>query len=368
MKINKQNYEAYILDYYEKNLSTEQVAELMLFLEQNPVLKEEFEEFEEFEDVTLEADLTTIFEYKESIRKPVYKTVGNITSENYEDFIISDLEKIITNDEKIKLDAFIESNQSVIKDYTKYRLTYLKPDLSIVFPDKRSLKKPLSGQKTFKIQRLYYPVAIAASVALMVGIFWSSPSDTYTHTNEFAAKRNSNVIIPEKSYLAEEEVARKKALKPANSNKSTQKSTNITAVNKVTELPASQLASNTQDMIPEMSYSYERLNNISFEYLNDDDLYNNLAMDNQQKDANFKDISNYFVARMKNMVNSENEMPDTLKKINGWDLADVGIEGFNKISQNEFDLKKEKAEDGTVQSYTFTANKFEFSRKLKKVK
>ena len=44
--INKNNYEAFFLDYYEGNLTTEQVAELLLFIEQHPEHKEEFESFE----------------------------------------------------------------------------------------------------------------------------------------------------------------------------------------------------------------------------------------------------------------------------------------------------------------------------------
>ena len=43
MNINQNNYEAWFLDYYEKQLSAEQVAELFLFLEQHPLLKEEFD-------------------------------------------------------------------------------------------------------------------------------------------------------------------------------------------------------------------------------------------------------------------------------------------------------------------------------------
>ena len=41
--INRNNYEAFLLDYVEQNLTAELVAELMLFLEQNPDLKAELE-------------------------------------------------------------------------------------------------------------------------------------------------------------------------------------------------------------------------------------------------------------------------------------------------------------------------------------
>ena len=46
MDINIHNYEAFFLDYHEVNLSPQQVADLLLFIEQHPQFKEEFESFE----------------------------------------------------------------------------------------------------------------------------------------------------------------------------------------------------------------------------------------------------------------------------------------------------------------------------------
>ena len=45
MTINRHNCEAFFLDYHEKNLSTVETAELLLFLEDNPDLKKQFEEY-----------------------------------------------------------------------------------------------------------------------------------------------------------------------------------------------------------------------------------------------------------------------------------------------------------------------------------
>ena len=46
MKINRDNYEAYFLDYHEGHLSLEMVRELHLFIEQNPDLKNSITDFE----------------------------------------------------------------------------------------------------------------------------------------------------------------------------------------------------------------------------------------------------------------------------------------------------------------------------------
>ncbi len=44
--ITKNNYEAFLLDYIEGNLSPEMRAELMLFFENHPELKEDLDDFE----------------------------------------------------------------------------------------------------------------------------------------------------------------------------------------------------------------------------------------------------------------------------------------------------------------------------------
>ena len=46
MTIDRHNCEAFFLDYHEGNLSTVQAGEVLLFLEENPDLKNTFEEYE----------------------------------------------------------------------------------------------------------------------------------------------------------------------------------------------------------------------------------------------------------------------------------------------------------------------------------
>ena len=66
MSINRHNYEAYFLDYYEKNLNPAQVKELMSFLDHNPDLKDEFNDFEL---ISLESDNQVSFPSKQSLKK-----------------------------------------------------------------------------------------------------------------------------------------------------------------------------------------------------------------------------------------------------------------------------------------------------------
>ena len=63
--INRSNYEVWFIDYADGKLSHEHVAELLLFLEENPDLKNEFGFFE---PVELPVDKVE-FPFKENLKK-----------------------------------------------------------------------------------------------------------------------------------------------------------------------------------------------------------------------------------------------------------------------------------------------------------
>ncbi|MGZ4048212.1 MAG: hypothetical protein ACXVNN_02550 [Bacteroidia bacterium] len=130
MNINKNNYEAFFLDYHEGNLSPQQVADLLLFIEQHPELKEEFESFENF---TLEDFSGITFENKSGLKK-------EITNDNKDEYFIRSVEDTLSSIEKNLLDNFIKQHPQYIADLNLFQKTKLNPDSSIVFENKESLK------------------------------------------------------------------------------------------------------------------------------------------------------------------------------------------------------------------------------------
>lgn len=134
MNINKNNYEAFFLDYHEGNLSPQQVADLLLFVEQHPELKEEFESFE---NVTLD-DLSNVsFENKSSLKK-------EITLENKEDYFIRSVENTLTPAEKILLESFVKQHPKFLPELELFKKTKVFADASIVFENKEALKRDLT--------------------------------------------------------------------------------------------------------------------------------------------------------------------------------------------------------------------------------
>ncbi len=167
MKINKENYEIYFLDYFEKRLQPRQIAELLVFLEENPDLKAEFELFEK---TALIPDRNIRFRQKDKLKKKEIIPTDMINLNNYEEFLVADLEGDLTDEDKPELTAFLELNPQLKLEYNFFRSTFLKPEKAVEFAGKSSLKKV--GLFVVYRTQIKYAVSIAAAGILFFGLYF----------------------------------------------------------------------------------------------------------------------------------------------------------------------------------------------------
>jgi hypothetical protein len=181
--INEDNYESFFLDYYEGQLSAEQVAELMLFLQQHPELNEEFEELE---IIPITIDETGVLPCKEEFKK------GEVNKYNYEEFMVESMEGILDEEGETMLQEFLRENPEYQKDWAYFKRTIIQADLSIVLPDKEKLKR----HKGIIIPLRTYPyMAVAASLALIFGL-WFYNKLSVTEPNTKPSVANNNTVAP----------------------------------------------------------------------------------------------------------------------------------------------------------------------------
>jgi len=162
MKINRDNFEAFMLDLREGNLDRKGREALALFLEQNPDLKAHLSESA---DIRLQPDLSTTFEGKAALKKSEIQTTGKINEDNYEKWMIASMEGDLSPQEEQQLGEFLAVNPFLQQEISNFRATVVKADNSIVFPEKEKLKKKIP------LINVYRPVAAAAVVLLLLGIF-----------------------------------------------------------------------------------------------------------------------------------------------------------------------------------------------------
>lgn len=236
MNININNYEAFLLDYFEGNLSAELSEELKLFVFNHPELEIDLNDFDlissnENDNITFndkqklkrkefvinddviesliislvngdlsqeETDkllkviqqddnytkmyrqyLAVVLE-KENIQlndKVLLKGHLPITNENVEYFLIAELENTLTPQEKNALVEYKNAFPGIYELEVAYSATQLNKEEKIVFANKSSLKKKEAVVISFYSFARYASVAAAACLILYFGFFSSTPKN-----------------------------------------------------------------------------------------------------------------------------------------------------------------------------------------------
>ncbi len=163
MKINTQNYEAYLLDFIEGDLSPVDEIELRKFVRLHPYLQIDLEGFNDFKLV----HDRIYFNNKNLIKENSEKAINGISK--IERLSIAFLENEIMPEELNELNQLFENNKykKVFNDIQKTKLTPSK----IIYKNKSALKQKIQTEVfKFKISFLY---RAAALVLLLLSLtFW----------------------------------------------------------------------------------------------------------------------------------------------------------------------------------------------------
>lgn len=192
-KIDIHNYEAYLLDFSEGNLTGELQVELELFLIQHPELEINLDELSL---VTIENEATS-FSNKISLKK----SEADLVSETQ---FISYIENQLPENERLALEKSCAINPSLAKELALYNNTIAKADETITFKNKQSLKRK-PKVIWFNFSATQY--AAAACVVFLIGLFMLWPKTTIdSETSTLADKTdvvttqtvssNNNTIEP----------------------------------------------------------------------------------------------------------------------------------------------------------------------------
>jgi len=174
MKITRDNYESFFMDYLEGNLHESMIDQFLDFLNQNPDLKEELHLFEE---VNLPEE-HVVFQEKQQLHK-------STADENrrLENTVVAYLEGDLDTDENKAFETYLSSHPELKKEYDLFTETRLTPDSGIKYPEKQKLYRK-SGATIVMTW-----VARAAAVLVLI---WGINSVIQTQNQE-SGKRNQEV-------------------------------------------------------------------------------------------------------------------------------------------------------------------------------
>jgi len=174
MKINRNNYEAFLLDLSEGNLSDELHSELNSFLASNPDIEVELVDnistFEEGNDAFIDKELLKFDEINESNRKH---------------FFIAYHEGDLNISEQNKVLQFITENQSFQKEFNQFSQLYLKSTIE-TFKDKESLHSIADASNSKGL--FYWSFRVAA--ILLIGFILNTIYQDFTNITPKYALEN----------------------------------------------------------------------------------------------------------------------------------------------------------------------------------
>jgi hypothetical protein len=157
MKINRNNYEAFFIDYLEGNLDERLVDDFIEFLQQNPDLKEELSLFE---TVSIGQEEIT-FNKKDSLFREMYDNENE-----FDRAAIARLEGDILASEKAEFENYLSTHPEKQKEVELFEKTKLQPDKKIVFGKKNRLYHRSAG-KTI----LLWTTRVAAVVIVALSVY-----------------------------------------------------------------------------------------------------------------------------------------------------------------------------------------------------
>ncbi len=349
MKITKQNYEQFLIDFMDGKLNPALEESLFAFLDEHSDIKAEFEDLEIISAV---ADENISFDLKSSIKKPQITSTANINDKNYKEHFIASTEGDLTSNQETELDKFMRLNPALLKTQNLYKKSRLEADLSIQYPNKKALKKyPFYQRKSW-----IYSASAAASILLLLSIFFFSKSDKEIVQTQ-SAKLEDRISVPKKMDFIFARVISTISTENITPNFKVIEQVNLAILQEfsipIEEIQKLQTNLNTKEQLATLRVKFKPTRFIlqkdidfMFAPIQNGELVNYAQNDEPGNNA-IKSIWQGLFAKNKNRENdSKTDVKDPNKIGPLWVLANIGLERVNEVTGTNMRLNSKANREG----------------------
>ena len=339
MKINRNNYEIYFIDYFDGVLNQNDENLLFEFLSENPDL---YDEFKCFENTAYNINkINDSYSFKETLKRDDNAAIFLINNDNFHEFLIADIEGDLNKVQKKQLEVFLLQNKDKNNEYILFKNTKLKPDLSIKYPDKSKIKKFSIITNNIKNKSILQIVSIAASIVLIFSVytFWKNKINNDINRNILTELNIKNPIKSNNNF---------KVLNNYNYSKSDIKNKIVENINK-NKLSENKIKNNIK------VNNISKLNTNTIEFLS-----NNINIINREKREYFTYINEILIKTETSNLIVEDNNPSIIKNNyisfndnflreqpvieTGNILKNAAIIGLSKIEEISYNLKSKYQE------------------------
>jgi hypothetical protein len=186
MKIDRSNYEVWLIDWIDGNLNEIQIEQLKYFLMDNPDIQSEFEEL----SIVRLNPTDKSYNYKHSLEK----TPADLSDQQFEYLSIAYLEKDLTPEQEADLEECVENDPEKKRSFDIIQKTKLSP-VKIHYTQKKRLKRRTIARKFLLIS--LYGLSTAAIISLVIFNFFTVPQQLQVKSEKTASSViNDTISVP----------------------------------------------------------------------------------------------------------------------------------------------------------------------------
>jgi hypothetical protein len=354
--ININNYEEFIVNYLDGKTSPIETAELFLFLEIHPELNENIDELRKM-IVTADSNLT--YGFSEALKLSYDTNASQISPDNYTYYFVAAIEGDLTSKGTETLNRFIAEHPELAKEWELLHRCKVEAPAHLTFPNKESLK--IKPKVTLFPYYLRWAAA-AASILILISVFVRLEPETSEsienrlgayevpvqgkpvkqQENDKAGKENEKSAV-KKDVNPEAEKAKSPSVKKESAKENMPARTEQEPINNLPALKPT--INNAQPFEGSTRNTYTSL-------YNDIRLSQELMLayaENQEQPATEEGQGIRLGRRVNSYIQSGTQVASQVSEsFGGWMLADLGVKGYNMLTDNEVKLIREVREDGST--------------------
>lgn len=365
MKISRENYELFFIDYLDGILTDQMICELEEFLLLNPDLREELEGMEK----AMLSPEDFSFPDKDILRK--IDVDFPVSEKNFVDHCVAYLEGDLDHPGSIAFQTFIKTHPEYQKELALYREAYLSPDSSVIYEDKIKLKKaiPFAG-------RFYFLSALsaAAAIALLVIVFWNyQPPEIMISQIDEKSSPLKTVSTPVEVPVFEQEIELESRVITAPEEKTIRKNDTISTQNDLGEIQNNSFEILATVEIKDLGSIVAQINlpSVHLGGAKPDVIKSELiqkeenGINNSLQEDDYLNLPDIALNYVNTKVLKREEAISDSTGITLWDVAHASVKGINRITGSNMKLEKISREENNSTIITFDAGFFSFTRPVK---
>lgn len=361
MKIDRSNYEIWIIDWLDGNLSELQVEQLKLFLSENPDIKEEYNEL-----TTLRLfPIPKSFPHKNHLKK----STADISGLQFEYLCVAFLENDLSANQQTELKESIELDKEKKKSFE----LILKMKLSLAdvgYKHKNQLIRRTVAQNIILLSFIGLSAAAIITIAIITYYFIPRSLQVKTDNTTQNIAVDSTIQKPTVEIVSDKITTEKKDIPIKRQNKnlfsiSQKKTSVITEAEKNSSLQNDSLsrsAYNPLPMLDKIPVSAE------IEFKNETISKNLIALNATINIPVYDDgrskLSKFIAKTFREKILKENTKKDSPLK--AYEIAEAGVAGLNKLLGWEMALNEKNDENGKLKSVYFSSRLLKFNAPVKK--